>query len=520
MDQISPLHSLERQDPFASHDPFEPGMGPEEPPPPRRGRTLKRLALTVLAATALAGGIAAGYHGGRTNWPLPGWLPAPAVAILNGPAPTAGGPVAYYRHPDGQLAYSASPKKTEDGRDYLPVPASADVSFDEKPNDAPAGQTAADQGGGKKILYYRNPMGLPDTSPVPKKDSMGMDYIPVYEGEAEDGSTVTVTPGKLQRTGVRTEAVERRVVIRPVRAPGTVKLDERRVTVITLRSEGFIDKVENVTTGERVRKGDPLLRLYSPDIAAASAQYLSVLNEGNGGAGRPLVLEGARRRLENLNVPPEVIAEIERTRKVPLSVTWSAPRDGVILERNAIEGMRAMPGDVLFRLADISTVWILADVPEHDLGAVKPDQAVTLRVRSLPGQTFSGRVDLIYPQVNPETRTARVRIEIPNRDGALLPDMYADVEFATGSGKPVVAVPDSALIDTGTRQVVIVDKGEGRFEPREVKVGARGNGFVEIREGIAAGDQVVTSANFLIDAESNLKAALQGMTAPAEEKPQ
>ncbi|MFC1457849.1 efflux RND transporter periplasmic adaptor subunit [Microvirga arabica] len=260
MDQISPLNSLERQDPFASRDHFEPDTAPERAPPPRHGRTLKRLALTTLAATALAGGFAAGYHGGRTNWPLPGWLPAPAVAFLNGPAPAAAGPVAYYRHPDGQPAYSISPKKTEDGRDYLPVPASADVSFDDKPKDAPAGQPAADQAGGKKILYYRNPMGLPDTSPVPKKDSMGMDYIPVYEGEAEDGSTVTVSPGKLQRTGVRSEAVERRVVTRPVRAPGTVKLDERRIAVISLRSESFIDKVEDVTTGERVRKGDPLLR--------------------------------------------------------------------------------------------------------------------------------------------------------------------------------------------------------------------------------------------------------------------
>jgi len=514
MDQFTPFR------PIDDHEP----VGHEESRGSGGTRTLKRIILAVFSLAALGAALVGGYQLGRANWPLPSWLPASLTVALGGgatsPAATGTGPVIYYRDPDGKPAYSLTQKKSEDGRDYLPVHVNEDVSFDEKPA-APAPGTDG-SAGERKVLYYRNPMGLPDTSPVPKKDSMGMDYLPVYEGEEEDGSTVKVSPGKLQRTGVRSETVERRVVTRPVRAPGTVKLDERRVAVISLRSESFIDKVENVTTGDQVRKGQPLLRLYSPEIAAASAQYLSVLNEGGGsGTGRPVVLEGAKRRLENLNVPPEVIADIERSRKVPVTITWSAPRDGIVLERNAIDGMRAMPGDVLFRLADISTVWVLADVPEHELGLVRPGQTVTIRTRSAPGHMFSGRVALIYPQVNMETRTTRVRIELANQEDLLLPDMYADVEFATGSDKSVVAVPDSALIDTGTRQVVIVDKGDGRFEPREVKVGVRGNGFIEVRDGIAEGDKVVVAANFLIDAESNLKAALQGMaTAPAEEKPQ
>lgn len=505
MDQMTPFHSFESY---------------EEPKP--KTRTVNAALKLVLLVALVAGALAVGYRAGESKWPLPAWLSAPlgwATGVARSPTSQPSGAVIYYRHPDGKPLYSFEPKKTEDGRDYLAVRASEDISFDEKPKDAGSAGATAEQGG-KKILYYRNPMGLPDTSPVPKKDSMGMDYIPVYEGEAEDGSTVKVSPGKLQRTGVRSEAVERRVVSRPVRAPGTIKLDERRVSVISMRSDAYIDRVENITTGDRVRKGQPLLRLYSAEIAAASAQYLSVLNEGTGGGvGRPLVLEGARRRLENLNVPPEVMAEIERTRKVPLTITWSAPRDGIVLERNAVEGMKAPSGEVLFRIADISLVWVLADVPEHDLGAIRLGQTAAIRVRSLPGRVFQGKVGLIYPQVNPETRTTRVRVEIPNPEGLLLPDMYADVEIATGTGKPVVAVPDSALIDTGTRQVVIVDKGEGRFEPREVKVGDRGNGFVEIREGVAEGDRVVVSANFLIDAESNLKAALQSMAAaPTEEK--
>ncbi len=205
--------------------------------------------------------------------------------------------------------------------------------------------------------------------------------------------------------------------------------------------------------------------------------------------------------------------EIERTRKVPRTITWPAPRDGVILERTAIDGMRAAAGDVLFRIADISTLWVLADVPERDLGLVRAGQAASIRVSALQGRTFAGKISLIYPQVSKDTRTTRVRIEIANPEGLLLPEMYAEVEIATGLKEAVVAVPDSAVIDSGTRQVVIVDKGEGRFEPREVKIGARGGGFVEIREGVAEGDNVVVAANFLIDAESNLKAALRGMAA-------
>ncbi|WP_262031344.1 efflux RND transporter periplasmic adaptor subunit [Microvirga sp. Mcv34] len=470
---------------------------------------------------AVAGLLGAGYAIGGAKWPLPSWAPAWLTTAFGQSAGSTTGAEVYNGHSNSHAAHggehaAASGLEKQSGDD---ASLKDDNTVAAHIDHAATGAASADAGG-RRILYYRNPMGLPDTSPVPKKDSMGMDYLPVYEGEAEDDSTVKVSPGRLQRTGVRSEPAERRIVTRPVRAPGTIKLDERRVTVVSPRSDTFIEHVENITTGDWVRKDQPLLHLYSPEIAAAGAQYLSVLNEGNGGAGRPLVLEGARRRLENLNVPPEVLAEIERARKVPLSMVWTAPRNGVVLARNVVEGMRAPAGEVLFRIADLSTVWVLADVPEHDLGAVRPGQPVTVRTHTLPGRSFTGRISLIYPQVNPETRTARVRIEIPNPDGLLLPDMYADVEIATGDAKPVVAVPDSALIDTGTRQIVIVDKGEGRFEPRQVKVGARGNGFVEIREGVAAGDQVVTSANFLIDAESNLKAALQGMTAPAEEKPQ
>lgn len=460
--------------------------------PSRFKRVVRGTLLIVLLLIVLA----AGFRLGKTDLVIPGWVPPRVAELLGGRARSTppDGAVIYYRDPDGRPSYSAEPRKTSDGRDYVAVRASEDVSFENAP--APQAQ-AADP---KRILYYRNPMGLPDTSPVPKKDSMGMDYLPVYAGEEDDGNVIKLSPGKLQRTGVRSETVSHRVVVRPVRVPGTVQLDERRITIVATRSDSYIDKVENITTGDRVRKGQPLLQLYSPDIVSAAAQLMS--NPG---------YEGSRRRLENLNVPQEVIAEIERTRKVPLTISWTSPRDGLVLERNAIDGMKAQAGAVLFRIADVSTVWVLANVPEQDLGNVKVGQEVTIRIRSLPGSALPGRINLIYPQVSTETRTTRVRIELANPDGALLPDMYAEVEIATGSSRPVLAVPDSAIIDTGTRQVVILDKGDGRFEPKEVKVGLRGNGFVEIREGISEADRVVVTANFLIDAESNLKAALRGL---------
>jgi Cu(I)/Ag(I) efflux system membrane fusion protein len=364
-------------------------------------------------------------------------------------------------------------------------------------------------GEGKRIKYYRNPMGLPDKSDTPKKDNMGMDYLPVYEGDDSDDASVKFSPGKIQKTGVRSEPVEMRTLSVPLRAPGTVQEDERLKSVVALRFEGFIDAVEDVTTGKHVKKGEPLMRLYGPGLSGAAAEYLSALRS-EAGIGNQ-ALKGARRRLENLGAPEKFIAEIERTREVPIDVVWPAPQDGEIVERTAVNGMRAAAGDALFRIVSHDTVWVIVDVAERDLSLIEVGQNVTVRPRAYPDRSFTGKVTLIYPHLMAETRTARVRIELPNPDDILRPDMYADVEIATGDAAPVLTVADSAVIDSGNRQVVIVDKGEGRFEPREVKLGRRGDGRVEIKEGLAENENVVVSANFLIDAESNLKAALNGL---------
>jgi Cu(I)/Ag(I) efflux system membrane fusion protein len=468
--------------------------------------------VATLAAILAAGG--AGYWVGEHG------LPQSMNTVLHTTAQPAAmaaattGAIIYYRDPDGLAAYAAGPAKTATGREFIPVRASEDLSFDTATS--PVAEVAASQP--RRIRFYRNPMGLPDTSPVPKKDSMGMDYLPVYEGEDADDGTVKLSPGKLQKTGVRSEAVERRTLSAPLHAPGIIALDERRVSVVALRFEGFIDSIENLTTGEHVHKGQTLMRVSGPNLASAAAEYLIALKARSEEPIGLLGAKGAKRRLENIGVPEAIITSIEQTHEIPLSVPWPAPQDGEIVERAVVNGMRAAPGDALFRIVDHDVVWVMADVAERDLSLVAVGQKVAVRPRAFPDRVFNGEVSLIYPHLNPETRTERVRIELQNPDGLLRPDMYADVEIATGTEAPVLTVSDSAVIDSGARQVVLIDKGDGRFEPRPVKIGRHGDGFVEIREGAAEGDQVVVAANFLIDAESNLKAALQGLTASGEAK--
>src|ERR1700676_2609808 len=461
----------------------------------------------LIVSAILAAGVV-GLVVGRSNSTLPGRLDGvlPAAAKQSPVQSEATGPIIYYRDPDGLLDYSLTPKKTSAGKDYLAVRSSEDVSFEEK---APETMTA--KAGEHRIRYYRNPMGLADTSPTPRKDSMGMDNIPVYEGEDSDDGSVKLSPGKIQRTGVKSEPVAKRVIRTIIRAPGTIQLDERRVSVISIRSESFVLKVANVTTGSHVVKGQPLMEVYSPAVSSAAAEYLATITSkttsGDGSYGR-----GSRQRLMNLEVPEAAIAAIEKSRNVPTTIEWTAPRDGIVLERNAIEGMRVQPGGVLFKIADHSVIWALIDVADRDLGAIAIGQPATVKARSFPRREFSGKVEVIYPEINKETRTARIRIELPNPDLVLLHDMYVDAEIDTGSGEPVLSVPESAVMDTGSRQAVLVDKGQGRFEPREVKLGRRGSGYIEVRQGVADGEPVVVSANFLIDAESNLKAALKGFS--------
>jgi Cu(I)/Ag(I) efflux system membrane fusion protein len=429
-----------------------------------------------------------------------------AAALMAGIAAAETDPL-YYQDPSGKPFYSATPRKDAQGRDYQPIYVDKPASAAAAPAQPPAGKG--------KVLYYRNPMGLPDRSPMPKKDSMGMDYLPVYEGDAAEAGIVKIASGRIQQFGVRTEAAAVRTMTRTIRAAGTVALDERRIAVVAPRFEGWIEKLLVSTTGEPVRKGQPLARIYSPDLLLAAQEYrvaqdaahragdADVMVHGNTDAIADAVLQ----RFRNWDVAPA-------GGKAGFVVT--APMDGIVMEKQAIDGLHFAPGDMLYRIADLSTVWVLADVFEQDLGAVRPGEDAKLTVPAYPDRGFTGKVAFVYPTINKETRTAKVRIELPNPDLALKADMYATAEIAAPAGAGVLAVPDSAVLDSGARQVVLIDRGNGRFEPRAVRIGQRAGGYAEVREGIAAGDKVVIGANFLIDAESNLRSALQVFSAPAQ----
>jgi membrane fusion protein, copper/silver efflux system len=418
--------------------------------------------------------------------------------------------VLYYRDPSGAPVWSAEPRKDHHGRDFLPVYDDQEPSFD-----LPAAPVAKPQAakGERKILYYRNPMGLADTSPTPKKDSMGMDYIPVYEGEDDDGNTVKLSLGKIQRSGVRTEPAEKRLMIRQVRAVGTVAYDERRLTIVTLRSDGYIEDLFVNTTGQPVRAGEPLFRVYSAQIQQAQTDLIvavRAVKRGMVGSEGDRALEGAMQRLRNLAVPEARIHDVHENGVNPRTIDWPAPANGTVIVKRVINGQRVVAGDELYRIADTSTIWVIADVAEADLAMIRQGTRAVVTFRAYPMQPVEGEVTLIYPEVKPETRTARVRIEVANPDGRLKADMYADVVFRTGDDhSPVVTVPHDAVINSGTQQVVFVARGEGRFEPRKVKVGRRSDGYCEVLEGLREGEEVVTSATFLIDSESNLRAALK-----------
>jgi len=373
---------------------------------------------------------------------------------------------------------------------------------------------------GRTILYYRNPMGAPDTSPVPKKDPMGMDYIPVYADEQGDPNTVKVSLDKIQRTGVRTAKVETRPISRPVRGIGTIQHDESLLWIVTVRSDGYIEELFVNKTGQHVTKGQPLFRFYSPQIQLAQADLL-VATRAEGGYSKAEAsrnLAGAMQKLRNLDVPDSRIDDVRKSMTNPRTIDWAAPATGDIVEKKVIQGQRVMAGDELFRIADHSRVWVVAEVAEADIGEIEVGIPATVTLRAFPNEPHDGIVSFIYPEMmKPETRTVTVRLELSNPDGKLKPGMYADVEFHPGGGEgTAIAVPNSAIIDSGMRQVVLVAKGDGRFEPREVKLGRRGEGYTEVASGLTEDEEVVTSATFLIDAESNLKAALQAFTQGAQ----
>jgi Cu(I)/Ag(I) efflux system membrane fusion protein len=351
---------------------------------------------------------------------------------------------------------------------------------------------------GGRVKYYRNPMGAPDTSPVPKKDSMNMDYIPVCEDAAADApGTVKVSLDKVQRLGVRTEAVRERALSRTVRAFASLQFDERRQFVVAPKFSGWIEKLAINATGDTVKVGQDLFDVYSPELNILQQQWRV--------AGRSA---DATDKLRYLAFPEAALEKLRRGDPPSRTVVFPSPVAGTVVDKTAIEGMHFQPGDALFRIVDTSNMWVMAEVYEQDLAYVKVGDVARITVNAWPDRSFEGRVTFIYPSVGKDSRTARLRIEVPNPDGHLRAEMAATVEIAAPLAGNRLAVPDSAVIDSGRRQAVLVERGEGRYEPRPVRLGARVQGYVEVLDGVQAGEKVVTQATFLIDAESNIRAAL------------
>ena len=385
---------------------------------------------------------------------------------------------------------------------------------------APAGTIAGGAKAERKILYYRNPMGLPDTSPAPKKDPMGMAYIAVYEGEEPDpgSNQIKISVDKVQKLGVRSEPAVMRTLDKVVKAVGRIEVDERRVFAITPKFEGWVEKLFVNATGQPVSKGEPLFEVYSPELVSAQREYAIAIEAvkalkdagADSRASMQRLADSSLARLKNWDISEEQVRALAQSGEARRTLTFRSPASGIVMEKKAVQGMRFMPGDSLYQVADLSSVWVVADVYEQDIGLVRAGSKAKVSIGAYPDQSFEGRITYVYPTMKPETRTIPVRLEIANPRMLLKPAMFAQVELPVGGKGKVLTVPNSAVIDSGTRQIVLVQLAEGRFEPREVKLGSRTDTYVEVMSGVKEGEQVVVAANFLIDAESNLKAVIGG----------
>jgi membrane fusion protein, copper/silver efflux system len=382
--------------------------------------------------------------------------------------------------------------------------------------------------GERKPLYWIDPM-----HPWYKSEVAGiapdcnMKLVPVYPGEEAryerrankmpEGS-VQIAPEKQQLIGVEYGTVEYETVKNSVRAVARVTLDETKIAKVHSKLEGWIDQVFVDFTGKQVHEGDPLLTIYSPEALATQQEYLLAIKAQHVMHDNPVhemlgstenLVAAAKKRMELWDIGEKQVAEITAS-GVPLkNLTLTSPITGFVMERNVFAKQRIMPETALYTVADLSRVWVIADVFEYEAAAVRLGMPAAMTLSYLPGRTFHGKVNYILPQVDAATRTLKVRIEFANTDFALKPDMYGEVEFQTGGGRRLV-VPQTAVLNSGDRQVVFVDRGKGYFEPREVKLGGRSEGRVEILSGLQPGERIVISGNFLIDSESQLKTSLGG----------
>ncbi len=374
----------------------------------------------------------------------------------------------------------------------------------------------------RKVVFYRSPMDAKVTSPAPKKDEMGMDYLPVYADELDAGAgpkvkglaTLTIDPARQQLIGLRTAPVTRGPVGEQWRTVGRVEVDPTRVRKTNVKVEGYVERVFVDFVGRPVRRGEALFSLYSPSLLAAQNELLlalqtrdalvkggSLVDNGN------LLVESARRKLQLWDVPPAELERLEKSREASKTLTFVSPISGVVTMKNVVEGARLVPGDTPYEITDLGMVWVMADAYETDLGRVKVDQKATLTLGAYPGRTFHGTVAFIDPLLDPKSRTLKVHLHFPNPTGELKPELFGEVTLE-GVAREGLRAPADAVVHAGRRDVVFLSLGEGKFAPREVKLGSRIGQDVEVLEGLEEGQQLVTRANFLVDSESQLRSTL------------
>ncbi|MFA4902286.1 MAG: efflux RND transporter periplasmic adaptor subunit [Desulfobaccales bacterium] len=378
---------------------------------------------------------------------------------------------------------------------------------------------------GRKVKHWVSSIDPKYVSDKPGKDPTGMDLVPVYEDEPGMGPrTIAVDPQTLQSMGVRTAKAEVRPLSRTIRAVGKVAYDERRLTLVNTKMEGWVDRLYIKTTGELVKKGQPLLSIYSRELVPAQQEYLLALRYEQSLAKSPFpeiaeggkrLAEASRRRLEYFDISPSQIEALKKTGKVKKDLLLTSPVHGIVVKRMVTEGQFVMSGMTLLEVADLSTVWVEADIYEYELPWVAVGQRAEMTLSYLPGKAFTGHIEYLYPYLKDMTRTAKVRLKFANPGLKLKPDMFAQVEIKSPLKHPTVVVPREAVLNTGEKQHVFLALGQGRFDPREVKLGAQsGEGLVQILKGLQGGEEVVTSAVFLLDSESRFREAATKMLQP------